>query len=251
MYQDVFQSIVLFLQPYKETDAIVKLFTLEYGKQMFFVKNFYHGNHPLKAVLMPFTQVEFVGKINRNGLSFLREYRHVAYMKTAHEDLYTQACVSYLVGLADAVIEDRVVQKDIYTLLKSSIELIESGKDVDVVVMLFELQLLHFFGTDLHWDKCAVTGSVQGPFDISFKYGGLLHHTAFEKDNYRLQAEPNAVFLLQKLSKITPEKVGNVKISSAMKGEMRRLVDALYDEYVGIRLKSKKFIDDMGTWYDV
>ncbi len=31
----------------------------------------------------------------------------------------------------------------------------------------------------------------------------------------------------------------------------RRVIDLLYDEYVGIHLKSKKFIDQMGQWQDV
>jgi DNA repair protein RecO (recombination protein O) len=36
-----------------------------------------------------------------------------------------------------------------------------------------------------------------------------------------------------------------------MKRKLRLFIDDIYDNYVGLRLKSKKFIDDLGTWGNI
>ena len=36
-----------------------------------------------------------------------------------------------------------------------------------------------------------------------------------------------------------------------MKAKIRQFIDGLYDEYVGIHLKSKKFLDGMSGWADI
>lgn len=248
MFEDDFHGIVLFLQAHKETDAIVKVFTLEYGKQMFFVRRFNQANHALKAALIPFSQVQFIGQINRNGLSFLKEYRAVSHMKRAQEDIMVQAYASYIVGLADAVIDDRIISPAIFTLLSEAFSAINRHLDVEVITLMFELKLLAFFGTEIDLTMCHLTGKEQGPFDFSFKYGGLIHQSVWHKDDFRLHANANALFMLQKLKATSFQQLGNIQLSDTLKENMRQIVDAIYDEYVAIRLKSKKFIQDMKSW---
>ena len=48
-YFQKFTGIVLFRQEYKEHDMIVKIFSREFGKQMFFVRNLQRSSHPLSA----------------------------------------------------------------------------------------------------------------------------------------------------------------------------------------------------------
>ena len=54
-YFQKFTGIVLFRQEYKEHDMIVKIFSREFGKQMFFVRNLQRSSHPLSAATLPFT----------------------------------------------------------------------------------------------------------------------------------------------------------------------------------------------------
>ncbi|MBF0780684.1 MULTISPECIES: DNA repair protein RecO [unclassified Granulicatella] len=250
MFEDSFHGIILFSQPYKETDMIVKIFTLEFGKQMFFVRQVNKNqSHPLKMALLPFSQVEMVGKINRNGLSFLKEPRQVAYMKRAQDDLLVQAYASYMVGLADAVVDDKIVHKEIYYLLKEAFDALNRYLDVEIVTMMFELRIIRFFGVTLQLQHCVITGQMKGPFDFSFKYGGVLHHTQWDKDNFRLHIDANAMFIIQKLEHMHFKQIGDIQLSAPVKLEMRRMIDAIYEEYVGIHLKSKSFIDNMINWY--
>ncbi|NEW66832.1 DNA repair protein RecO [Carnobacteriaceae bacterium zg-84] len=249
MQVHTFEGIVLSIRDYKESDAMVKIFTKEYGKQMFFVRHFKSGNHVLRGVLLPFTQATFLGTINRNGLSFLREYKDIGLFKRAQEDLYVHAYATYIVNLCDAVIDDRIVNEDLYDLLKQTLSAIEKGLDVEVVTLIFELKLLRYFGINPNLNRCMVSDEEQGPFDYSLKYGGLLAKNQWHLDTYRLQANPNAIYLLQKCQRISMDKLTSIDISDAMKKELRRIMDALYEEYVDIHLKSKTFIEQMNQWY--
>jgi DNA repair protein RecO (recombination protein O) len=50
---------------------------------------------------------------------------------------------------------------------------------------------------------------------------------------------------------ISLKQVENISIKEETKKEIRLFIDALYEEYVGIHLKSKKFIDQMDNWKDM
>ena len=42
-----------------------------------------------------------------------------------------------------------------------------------------------------------------------------------------------------------------ISIHEEMKQKLRQCLDQLYDEYVGIHLKAKKFIDSLGSWGEI
>ncbi|MCW6173724.1 DNA repair protein RecO C-terminal domain-containing protein, partial [Lactiplantibacillus plantarum] len=44
-------------------------------------------------------------------------------------------------------------------------------------------------------------------------------------------------------------KVHSIKVKPRTAAELRRILDEIYQNSVGVRLKSKRFIDQMGSWY--
>lgn len=47
---------------------------------------------------------------------------------------------------------------------------------------------------------------------------------------------------------ISYEQINSIQVKAETKQNLRYFIDQLYEEYVGIHLKSKKFIDDMQSW---
>ena len=68
-----FEGIVLFQRKHREHDALVKIFTEDYGTKMFFVRGLQKPNHRLTSQLIPLTVNHYIGNINEEGLSFLKE----------------------------------------------------------------------------------------------------------------------------------------------------------------------------------
>ena len=52
-------------------------------------------------------------------------------------------------------------------------------------------------------------------------------------------------------SAISYDKINGIRLKEETKQAIRQLIDQLYEEYVGIHLKSKKFIDQMKSWEHV
>ena len=44
------------------------------------------------------------------------------------------------------------------------------------------------------------------------------------------------------------ETLETISLQAEMKQELRQVMDQIYEEYVGIHLKAKKFIDSLADW---
>lgn len=64
-------------------------------------------------------------------------------------------------------------------------------------------------------------------------------------DSHRLHAQPKSVALMQGLAKIMPEQLGKIDLQSRTKKELQRILDNIYQDQVGLQLKSKKYLDEM------
>ena len=43
----------------------------------------------------------------------------------------------------------------------------------------------------------------------------------------------------------------SLKLSDELKLKLRQFTDGLYEHYIGVQIKAKKFIDGMDSWADI
>ncbi len=245
------RGLILFSRDYKEKDKLVKIFTESAGKQMFYAKGIHKKNNPLTSVLQNFTEATFIMNLKADGLSFLNGAKDVKPLTTIQQDIFLAGYSTYLLNLADAAIEDKVYDPHLYQFLSLCLNLINDGYDAEIITNIFEVQILQRFGVAPIFDHCVICGKTTGRFDYSSKYGGVLCENHFSVDEHRYHADPNAMHFIRLFNQVDLTKVKTIKVKSVVKKEIRRVIDQLYDEYVGIHLKSKKFIDDMHKWQDL
>lgn len=249
MINKVSQGIVLYNRDYRESDKLVKIFTETDGKRMFFVKH--ARKSKLTSVIQPLTMAEFLVTINDSGLSYIDDYREVTYPKHITDDLFKLAYATYIMALADAAIPDNQPDSALFAFLEKVLSLIEEGLDYEVLTLIFEVQLLHRFGVSLNFHECVFCHRVGLPFDFSFRYAGILCPDHYHEDERRLRLDPNVLYLIERFHSLSFQDLKHISIKSEMTRKLRDFVDILYEEYVGLHLKSKKFIDDLGKWGDV
>ncbi|WP_321384772.1 DNA repair protein RecO [uncultured Enterococcus sp.] len=242
------KGLVLFAKDYKEKDKLVKIFTESFGKQMFFIKNAHRKNNPLVPALLPFTQAVYIGDFRTEGLSFINSSKDVQPFLAIQQDIFLNAYATYILNLADTAIEDRVYDPGLFSFSLQALELIDEGKDPEVITNIYEIQLLHRFGIAIDWRSCRVCGQTHGRFDYSSKYSGVLCEQHWLMDQHRYHGDPKAIHFIRLFSAVSYEKLNKIEVNTEIKAEIRKIIDELYDEYVGIHLKSKKFIDQMKTW---
>ena len=86
------------------------------------------------------------------------------------------------------------------------------------------------------------------PFDFSYKFSGLLCPNHYAEDERRSHLDPNVPYLLDRFQGLSFEELRSISVKDEMKRKLRHFIDDLYDNYVGIHLKSKKFIDNLNSW---
>ena len=242
------KGIIIYSRDHREKDKLVKIFTEKYGKLVFYVKGAHRKNNPLLSAILPMTEATYAGEMRKDGLSFLNSVKFVAPYTYLQEDIFANAYATYVLALADAAIEDHKAEPYLFTFIEKILTRMNEKNDPEILANIFEVQILERFGVGLHLDSCAVCGKTHGPFDFSMKYSGLICQEHFNLDERRLHLTAKAGTLLQLFSNLPVNRIGKINVSEATKKSLRFGLDEIYDEYVGVHLKSKHFIDQMKNW---
>lgn len=242
------KGIVLMVRNYREKDKLIKIFTERYGKMMFFVKNAHRPNNGLAAAILPYTEAEYIASIKNEGLSFLNSSKSVHSFTQIQGDIFISAYATYILNLVDAAIEDRYYDPFLYTFTQQALVSLNEGKDPEIITNIFEIQIMQRFGVALNWEKCAICGCTQGKFDFSSKYHGVICEQHFHMDERRQHCDARALHFIRLFSNISYDRIQDIKVKEQTKGQIRLEIDRLYEEFVGIHLKSKSFIDKMKNW---
>ncbi|HEK9982391.1 TPA: DNA repair protein RecO [Streptococcus equi subsp. zooepidemicus] len=242
-------GIVLYNKNYREDDKLVKIFTEAAGKRMFFVKHI--GRSKLAPVIQPLTAADFLLKINDSSLSYIEDYNQVEAYRHINEDFFRLSYASYVLALADAAIPDNEPDPQLFAFLKKTLDLMEEGLDYDILTNILEIQILDRFGVRMNFHDCVFCHRTNLPFDFSHKYSGVLCPQHYHEDERRYGLDPNVIYLLNRFQTINIDELRTISVNADMKKKLRLFIDALYEDYVGIRLKSKVFIDDLAKWGDI
>lgn len=240
------RGLILYNQNYREDDKLVKMFTEMAGKRMFFLKH--ASKSRLLPAIQPLTYADFILKINDEGLSYIEDVHHVQPFKAINQDLFALSHATYLLALADAALQDKVVDQALFDFLIRLLQLMEEGMDDAILTNIFEIQLLGRFGVALNFHECCFCHRTGLPFDYSYQYMGVLCPQHYEKDRRRAFLDPNVPYLLDLFQGISFDSLESISIKEEMKQKLRLFIDQLYEEYVGIHLKSKKFLDGLSSW---
>ena len=114
------RGLVLFNRNYRENDKLVKIFTEQAGKRMFFVRG--GGTGKLSAVIQPLTIAEFMMTVNDEGLSFIEDYSQAQSFKEITSDIFKLSYATYLAALTDATIADGVTDAQLFVFLEKTLE---------------------------------------------------------------------------------------------------------------------------------
>ena len=244
-------GLVLFSKKHRDKDKLVKIFTEQQGKVMFFVRNAMKKNNSITVATQPFTYGTYIGKLNQDGLSFLNAAKNIESFRHIQQDIFLTAYATYILNLVDVAIDDHTYDPALYGFTRDILKLMDQGKDPEILTNIFEIQILNRFGVEFEWIHCRICGEVHGKFDFSSAYLGVICEKDFYRDERRYHASPKAMHFIRMFSSISLEQIHSISISDEVKRDIRRTIDMIYEEYVGIFLKSKKFIDDMSQWQNV
>ncbi|WP_409301742.1 DNA repair protein RecO [Peribacillus sp. SCS-155] len=244
------EGIVIRRTDYGENNKIITLFTREMGKIGVMARGASKPNSRLSAVTQLFYYGYYLFQAT-SGLGSLQQGETVNSMRSIREDIFATAYASYIVELLDKSVEDKKPNPFLFELLFQTLSYINEGYDPEVLKFIFEMKMLPVIGLNPVLDRCAVCGETEGEFSFSIKEGGFICHRCLEKDRFHMKISPATVKLLRLFYFFDLSRLGNISIKTETKKEIQKVIDAYYEEYSGLHLKSKKFLKQMDQMKDL
>lgn len=238
------EGIIIRTIDYGETNKITTMFTREFGKLSLFAR----GAKKTRSRLSPVSQLFTYGNylfFSGKGMGTLRQGEVIHAFRSLHEDVFRTAYAAYIAELLDKLTDEKESNPHLFELLAQSLHFMDEGTDAEVVSFIFETKMLAVAGIRPELNGCAHCGTKDGPFVFSVKEGGLLCLPCKPYDPHHFQLSEASAKLLRLFLYMDIRRLGRVSLKKETKQEMKKILSAYYDEYAGISLKSKRFLDQL------
>ncbi len=238
------EGLVLRTTDYGESNKIVVIFTRENGKIGAMARGAKKPNSRLASVSQPLTYGHFLVMLG-SGLGSLQQGEIIHPLKSLKQDIFLTAYASYLVELTDKATEERKRNPYLFELLIQTLTYMDDGLDPQVLTNIYEMKLLNSFGLYPILDGCAICKETEGTFAFSIKEGGFICHRCIHNDPHHLKISPSVARLLRLFYYIDIHRLGSINVKDETKREIKKVIDAYYEEYSGLQLKTKKFLTQL------
>ncbi|MBA4535864.1 DNA repair protein RecO [Bacillus aquiflavi] len=238
------EAIVIRTTDYGETNKIVTLYTREWGKVGVMARGAKKPNSRLAAITQYFTYGYFLLQRGK-GLGSLQQGEIISSFRSIREDIFLTAYASYVVDLTDKGTEENKPNPYLFELLYQTLNYMNDGYDLDILTNIFEMKMLNTLGLYPSLNECSFCGSTEGNFSFSIREGGFICHRCLTKDPYHLKISPATGKLLRLFYYFDLTRLGSISVKKETKQELKKVITAYYDEYSGLKLKSKKFLDQI------
>lgn len=244
-----FDGIVMKVSRYKENDALVYMLTKQFGLKTFYIRGFGKAKSKLTGALMPFNYGEYIGSINDDGFSYITSTNRVNSFEKISLDIEKNAYSSFIVDLFSHAFEQVTTIDDFwFDYLSHALALINTGLDPQIISNIVQVQLLTVFGVEPNFQSCVIGGETKGDFDFSIVLGGIICSNHFANDPNRIHAGQRVIYYLRLFSNINLDNINTIDVKISTKNRIQYIIDMIYDDTVGLSLKSKKFIEQLHTF---
>jgi DNA repair protein RecO (recombination protein O) len=238
------EGIVIRTTDYGETNKIVTLYTREWGKIGVMARGAKKPNSRLSSITQLFTYGYFLIQ-KGTGLGNVQQGEIISSLRSIGEDIFLTAYASYIVELTDKCTEEKKPNPFHFELLLQTLNYMNEGYDPDVLMNIYEMKMLNVIGMYPVLNQCSVCGITDGNFSFSIREGGFICHLCIDKDPYHVKISPATVKLLRLFYYFDLSRLGNISVKTETKAELKKVISLYYDEYSGLYLKSKKFLNSM------
>lgn len=243
-------GIVLYSRPYKDHDLLVRMLTDQHGLRTFLARGAKRPKSKLSAGVQPFTLVTFEGALPKRaqGLGYFNDVQATTHFAKLTEDILTNAYATLIGNLLEAAYEDGYPIYPWYQQLSAGLQKMQAGFDPQIIANIFEIQLLVPLGVPINWREDPIDGHTDGEFDFSEKFNGILGANHYDLDEHRLHVDQKTMYYLRLFSVVDLHKVNSIKVGKPTKRSLQRVIDHIYERQIGLKPRSKQFIEQMQTW---
>lgn len=233
------EGIVISETNYGENSKIINIFTKEYGIIGVMAKGVKSLKSKLRNYATPYVYGYFHVYYKENKLSILIECEIIDTLKNLKADLTLLSYMNYLVELSTQIYKQSH-QIEIYNLLISVLLKMNLNLDPLVLTNIIELKLLDYLGISLKLDGCVKCDNKNNIVTISAEEGGYLCKDCYDNS---IIYDDKVIKMLRMYYLIDINSISNLNISENVKNEINKFLNNYYEQYTGLYLNSKKFLE--------
>lgn len=238
------EGIVIKLKDYGETNKIVTLLTKDAGKITVMARGAKKPASRLSAITQLFSYGNYLVQ-KGNGMGTLQQGELINSHRYLREDFEATAYASFIVELVEKLTESEKPSTAVFNVLYQALHAISEKYDPEAITLFVEWKMLSLAGIYPIMNRCANCNATDGEFAFSFQQIGLLCNRCFQVDPYIIRLAPNHIKLIRIFMEVPIDQVGSLKVKKETKHLMKRIARTIYDEQVGLQLKSRKFMDQI------
>ena len=243
------EGIIIRTNDYGETNKILTLYTRENGKVALMARGAKRPKSRFASSAQLFIYGIFIYH-RTSGLGTLNQSDMIDSFKEIRSDLKITAHGAYILELLDKLTEDNVRNPYLFELVFQSLSFLNDGVDPEIITRIFETKMLEVAGVAPLLDRCTLCGNPESNFGFSMKHSGLLCNSCKDEDLYHLELHSSVLKLLRLFQYIDLKRLGNINVKQETKQQLKKLLELYYEEYVGVYLKSKRFLDQVDRLYE-
>ena len=235
------EGIIVSVNDFKESSKILNIFTKEYGVIGVIAKGCKSIKSTLRSVTDRLTYGYFYMNYREDKLSVLSSVDVINPFKNIKKDIECISYASYILDLATQVYKQNN-SSDIYKLLIDSLIKINELYDPMVITNILELKYLDYLGVMPILDRCSVCGSEKSIATLSSSRGGYICNNCLKNDR---MVSAKTIKLIRMFYYVDISKIEKLDISELCKNEINTFLNDYYENYTGLYLKSKNFINNI------
>jgi len=237
MHSEKLNAFVLSTLDYGDSDRIVNLFTLEYGRLKAFARGARKSRKRFGAALELFAHIDAQLKVKEGLCSFQQaEIRQI--YPAIRKELEKIAHAMYASELLDALTPEGLALPRLFRLFSAYLDRLEAVPPTSMERRFFEINLLNILGYRPALEECGNCASIYGESGAIVRLDGELVCSACSVSGPQLQ--PATLQTLQACLKTGI--FGLVRFSDAALAEAGILLDASLEAHAGRRIKSADFL---------
>ncbi|WP_257346028.1 DNA repair protein RecO [Pseudalkalibacillus decolorationis] len=240
------EAIVIRTIDYGESNKVLTVYTKDFGKMGIMARGAKKTKSRLSSVSQLFTHAQFLIQKGR-GLGSLSQGEIINTYRAIKQDLFKTAYAAYIVELLDKSTEESKPSAALFDFLNLALTYLDEGIDADVLLAIFEMKMFRIAGVGPTVDRCVNCARKEGAFSFSIAEGGFLCEQCRQIDPNALAISPQTARLLYLFYHMDLTRLGSVSVKEETKKTIKLILSTYMDEYTGIRLKSKRFLDQLDS----
>lgn len=228
---------------YGETSKIIHLLTKDKGIIGVMAKGAKTMKSSLRSVSGKLIYGEFDIYYKKDKLSILSSVSVINDFRNIRKDIKKISYASFILELSVQVYKQNS-DENIFDLLISALEKINDNYDSQIIMNIIELKYLEYLGIMPIINECAVCHNKTGIVTLSSHRGGYICKNCLKSEKI---VSPKTVKLIRLLYYVDLSKISKIEVSEIAKREINLFLDEYYDEYTGLYLNTKKFINSLNN----